>query len=155
MRLADAQTYLGGKDPDGWRCAPADLIGALMLAGGRAVVFPLMERAGYQAANDAVLAAASASQGRLIPFCRVNPHATPVRELERCLSAGARGVKLHPRAERFNLRHPGVTVCLSRSLNCWTRHQRYARTTRLDGRRAAGFHLVLAAAALAATPDVP
>jgi uncharacterized protein len=35
------------------------------------------------------------------------------------------------------------------------RHQHYARTTRLDGRRAAGFHLVLAAAALAATPDVP
>jgi hypothetical protein len=32
------------------------------------------------------------------------------------------------------------------------RQQRYAQTTVLDGRRAAGFHLVLAAAALAATP---
>jgi predicted TIM-barrel fold metal-dependent hydrolase len=110
MRLADAHTHLGGNDPDGWRCAPVDLMGALDLVGGRAVVFPLMERAGYQAANDAVLAAASASQGRLIPFCRVNPHTDPVRELERCLAAGARGVKLHPRAERFNLRHPGVAA---------------------------------------------
>jgi hypothetical protein len=34
------------------------------------------------------------------------------------------------------------------------RQQRYAPTTALDGRRAAGFHLVLAAAALAATPEV-
>jgi hypothetical protein len=35
------------------------------------------------------------------------------------------------------------------------RRQGYARTTELDGRRAAGFHLVLAAAAVAATPDAP
>jgi len=35
------------------------------------------------------------------------------------------------------------------------RQQRYAQTTPLDGRRAAGFHLVLAAAALAAAPDAP
>ena len=35
------------------------------------------------------------------------------------------------------------------------RHQQYAQTRQLDGRRAAGFHLVLAAAALAATPGVP
>jgi uncharacterized protein len=110
IRLVDAHTHLGGNDPDGWRCTPAELTGALKLAGGRAVVFPLMERAGYRAANDAVLAAASASEGRLVPFCRVNPHTEPVRELERCLAAGARGVKLHPRAERFDLRHPGVAA---------------------------------------------
>ena len=110
MRLADAHTHLGGNDPDGWRCTPADLIGAVKLTGGRAVVFPLMEPAGYRAGNDVVLAAASASQGGLIPFCRVNPHTNPVRELERCLAAGARGVKLHPRAERFDLRHPGVAA---------------------------------------------
>ncbi len=35
------------------------------------------------------------------------------------------------------------------------RQQRFAQTTALDGRRAAGFHLVLAAAALAAAPDAP
>jgi hypothetical protein len=33
--------------------------------------------------------------------------------------------------------------------------QRYARSRSLDGRRAAGFHLVLAAAAVAAAPDAP
>lgn len=110
MRLADAHTHLGGNDSDGWRCSPAELTGALTLAGARAVVFPLMERADYREANDAVLAAAAASQGRLVPFCRVNPDTGPVRELERCVAAGARGVKLHPRAERFDLRHAGVAA---------------------------------------------
>ncbi len=110
VRLLDAHTHIGGDDPDGWRCSPAELTGALALAGGRAVVFPLMDRAGYREPNDAVLAAAAASAGRLVPFCRVDPHTDPVRELERCLAAGARGVKLHPRAERFDLRHPGVAA---------------------------------------------
>jgi len=35
------------------------------------------------------------------------------------------------------------------------RQERYAQATPRDGQRAAGFHLVLAAAALAATPDAP
>jgi hypothetical protein len=35
------------------------------------------------------------------------------------------------------------------------RQRRYAETTQLDGRRGAGFHLVLAAAALAAAPSAP
>ncbi|HZD87921.1 MAG TPA: hypothetical protein VE088_07945, partial [Gaiellaceae bacterium] len=88
LRLFDSHTHLGRNDPDGWRCAPDELTGALALAGARAAVFPLMEPEGYRAANDAVLAAAEASGGRLVPFCRVNPAVEPVRELERCLAAG-------------------------------------------------------------------
>jgi predicted TIM-barrel fold metal-dependent hydrolase len=113
VRVFDAHTHLGGNDPDGWRCSPGELTDALALVGGRAAVFPLMERAGYREANDAVLAAAEASEGRLVPFCRVDPRADPAGELERCLAAGARGVKLHPRAERFDLRHPGVADVLA------------------------------------------
>jgi predicted TIM-barrel fold metal-dependent hydrolase len=113
VRLFDAHTHLGGNDPDGWRCSPDELTDALALIGGRAAVFPLMERAGYREANDAVLAAAEASEGRLVPFCRVDPRADPVGELERCLAAGALGVKLHPRAEQFDLRHPGVAAVLA------------------------------------------
>ena len=108
MHVVDAHTHLGGNDPGGWHCAPTELSAALALVDGRGVVFPLMEQVGYRQANDAVLVAAAESEGRLIPFCRVDPNADPVAELERCLAAGARGVKLHPRAERFDLRHPGV-----------------------------------------------
>jgi hypothetical protein len=64
--LFDAHTHPGGNDPDGWRCSPDALTDALGLVGGRAVVFPLMERAGYREANDAVLAAAQASGGQLV-----------------------------------------------------------------------------------------
>src|ERR1700732_2435138 len=50
------------------------------------------------------------SNGRLLPFCRVNPHADPVTEARRCLDAGACGIKLHPRAEQFTLDHPAVRL---------------------------------------------
>jgi hypothetical protein len=55
-----------------------------------------------------VIEAARDSGGLLISFCRVDPHHDPVAEAERCLAAGARGIKLHPRAEKFTLDHPGV-----------------------------------------------
>jgi hypothetical protein len=126
LRLFDAHTHLGGNDPEGWRCSPAEVSDALALVDGRGVVFPLMERAGYRAANDAVLAAADASGGRLVPFCRVDPGADAVGELERCLAAGAHGVELPPRAERFDhpprplLPQPTEQALLASTLVCVT-----------------------------------
>ena len=113
MQLLDVHTHLGANDPDGSHGSLDELLDALALVGGRAAVFPLMEPEGYRDANDAVLAAAAASEGRLVPFCRVDPRADPVGELERCLAAGARGVKLHPRAEQFDLHHSGVAAVLA------------------------------------------
>src|SRR5438270_8928231 len=66
------------------------------------------EPEGYPNANDRVIAQALGTEGLLIPFCRVNPHVDPIPEAERCLAAGARGIKLHPRAEEFTLDHPRV-----------------------------------------------
>jgi uncharacterized protein len=43
-----------------------------------------------------------------VAFCRLDPADDPLAEAARCLDAGARGIKLHPRAERFDLAHPGV-----------------------------------------------
>ena len=43
-----------------------------------------------------------------MPFCRLDPHDDPLAEAERCLDAGARGIKLHPRAEGFGLDHPAL-----------------------------------------------
>jgi len=60
-----------------------------------------------------VLAAAADSDGLLVPFCRVDPHADPVPEARRCLDAGARGIKLHPRAEGFTLDHPQVRALVA------------------------------------------
>ena len=49
---------------------------------------------------------------------------------------------------------PGVAA-LQSVAELLDRRRRYAETTSLDGRRAAGFHLVLAAAAIAAAPRAP
>jgi hypothetical protein len=66
------------------------------------------EPGGYASANDLVMAEAAASEGRLTPFCRVHPEQEAAAEGERCLDAGAAGIKLHPRAEGFTLHHPGL-----------------------------------------------
>src|ERR1700751_3734816 len=55
----------------------------------------------FRAANDRTLAFAQRSQGRLIPFVRLDLNETPIEEARRCLDAGARGIKLHPRAQKF------------------------------------------------------
>jgi uncharacterized protein len=108
LELFDAHTHIGAADPDGARQTPEELLAALESAGARAVVFPLQEPEGYPAANDRVLEAAATSHGRLVAFCRVDPHEDAAGEARRCLDAGARGIKLHPRAERFTLSAPGV-----------------------------------------------
>jgi uncharacterized protein len=110
LELFDAHTHLGQNDPDGMKQTGEELVSSLERAGARgAFTFPFHEPDGYRAANDAVIEAArEAPEGLLVPFCRVNPHDDPLPEARRALDAGARGIKLHPRAERFMLDHPGV-----------------------------------------------
>jgi predicted TIM-barrel fold metal-dependent hydrolase len=70
----------------------------------RAFVFCLDEpdrHPAFSAANDRTLAFAERSQGRLIPFVRLDLNESPLEEANRCLDAGARGIKLHPRAQGF------------------------------------------------------
>jgi predicted TIM-barrel fold metal-dependent hydrolase len=104
----DVHTHLGSNDPDGYKCAREELTAALERVGASAFVFAMHEPGGYPPANDMVMAEAAASDGRLLPFCRLDPNASPLEELRRCLDAGARGIKLHPRAEGFNLDHTAL-----------------------------------------------
>jgi uncharacterized protein len=57
----------------------------------------------FRAANDRTLEFAVRSAGRLVPFVRLDLSEEPIQEAERCLDLGARGIKLHPRAQRFLL----------------------------------------------------
>ncbi|HEY2006111.1 MAG TPA: amidohydrolase family protein [Solirubrobacteraceae bacterium] len=109
LELFDAHTHLGQNDPDGMSQTPEQLLGMLGAVDARgAFVFPMHEPDGYPPANDMVLAAAADSNGVLTPFCRVKPGVDAVAEAERALAAGAKGIKLHPRAEQFTLDHPDV-----------------------------------------------
>ena len=108
LGLYDAHTHIGSNDPDGFKQTPAQLLEALGAAGARAVVFPMHEPDGYAAANDTVIAAAAAHPEQLVAFCRVSPHDGALAEARRALDAGARGIKLHPRAEQFGMDEPAV-----------------------------------------------
>jgi hypothetical protein len=71
MRPFDAHTHIGANDPDGFKQTPAELMDVLSRVDARAAVFPMHEPDGYPAANDAALAAAEASNGRLYAFARI------------------------------------------------------------------------------------
>jgi len=103
--VVDAHTHLG-RDEDGQSLDLASLISYLDQVDGaaRACVFPLHDpdrRPAYRTPNDRVLQWARESGDRLFPFCRLDPAEEPVAEAERCLALGARGIKLHPRAQSF------------------------------------------------------
>ncbi len=102
--VIDAHTHLG-LDEDGRSLTLAQLLVQLDAADARrACVFPLHDperHPSYRVPNDRVLDWATESDERLVPFCRLDPAEDPVDEAERCLSVGARGIKLHPRAQAF------------------------------------------------------
>jgi predicted TIM-barrel fold metal-dependent hydrolase len=102
--IFDAHLHLGN-DIDGM-AGDYDQLEEVMAKYGisRAFMFCLDEpdrHPGFRAANDRTLAFAERSNGRLIPFVRLDLNESPIEEANRCLDAGARGIKLHPRAQRF------------------------------------------------------
>ncbi|MGN6799516.1 MAG: amidohydrolase family protein [Gaiellaceae bacterium] len=102
--IFDAHLHLG-HDIDGM-VGDYDQLLELMDAYGisRAFMFCLDEpdrHPSFTAANDRTLAFAARSNGRLIPFVRLDLNESPIEEARRCLDAGAQGIKLHPRAQRF------------------------------------------------------
>ena len=104
--LFDAHVHVG-RDIDGF-AAPYDELVAFLERFGvrRAFAFCMDEpdrEPGFRAPNDRTLSAAEQSDGLLIPFVRLDLAADPVDEARRCLDGGARGIKLHPRAQGFLL----------------------------------------------------
>jgi uncharacterized protein len=103
--IFDAHLHLGN-DIDGM-VGDYDTLEEMMAGYGisRAFMFCLDEpdrHPGFTAANERTLAFAARSEGRLIPFVRLDLNESPIEQAIRCLDAGARGIKLHPRAQRFD-----------------------------------------------------
>ncbi|MDX6518225.1 MAG: uncharacterized protein QOF50_1071 [Gaiellaceae bacterium] len=101
----DAHVHLG-EDVDGMVGRYEDLIELMDRYGvSRCFMFCLDEpdrHPSFRAANDRTLAFAARSEGRIIPFVRLDLNEDPVQEATRCLDLGARGIKLHPRAQKFD-----------------------------------------------------
>ncbi len=104
--IFDAHTHLGD-DIDGMTGRYDELIAVMDRYGvSRSNVFCLDEpdrHPGFRDGNDRTLAAAERANGRLIPYVRLDLTEAPIEEAERCLDRGARGIKLHPRAQKFML----------------------------------------------------
>jgi uncharacterized protein len=104
--IYDAHVHLGD-DIDGMAGRFDELLTGMERYGvSRANMFCLDEpdrHPGFRAANDRTLAFAERSNGRLVPFVRLDLTEGPLEEARRCLDLGARGIKLHPRAQRFQL----------------------------------------------------
>jgi len=104
--LFDAHTHLGD-DIDGMQGSYDELTGVLARYGfSGAFVFCLDEpdrEPAFCVPNDRTLAHAGNSGGTLIPFVRLDLTKTPLDEARRALDLGARGIKLHPRAQAFAL----------------------------------------------------
>ena len=104
--IFDAHVHLG-QDIDGFSGSYDDLMSLNeRYRISRCFMFCLDEpdrHPAFRAANDRTLAYAERSDGRLIPFVRLDLAEQPVEEATRCLDLGARGIKLHPRAQRFLL----------------------------------------------------
>ena len=106
LEIFDAHTHLG-TDVDGMVGREEELQAVMEQHGvSRAFVFCLDEpdrHPGFRAGNDRTLEFAARSEGRLVPFVRLALDEGPIEEAKRCLDLGARGIKLHPRAQRFLL----------------------------------------------------
>jgi predicted TIM-barrel fold metal-dependent hydrolase len=106
LEIFDAHTHLGN-DIDGMVGRYEELLATMDRYGvSRAFMFCLDEpdrHPGFRAGNDRTLAFAAGSDGRLIPFVRLALDEGPLEEAVRCLDLGARGIKLHPRAQKFLL----------------------------------------------------
>jgi uncharacterized protein len=100
----DAHIHLG-QDIDGM-VGDRDELLAIQRAYGvtRSFVFCLDEHdrhPSFTKANDRTLAHVGSAPEELICFARLDLDEDPVAEATRCLELGARGIKLHPRAQRF------------------------------------------------------
>jgi predicted TIM-barrel fold metal-dependent hydrolase len=104
--IFDAHTHLG-TDIDGMVGVFDDLERGMEKYGiARCFLFCLDEpdrHPGFRGGNDRTLEFAARSNGTMIPFVRLDMNEEPIEEATRCLDRGARGIKLHPRAQKFLL----------------------------------------------------
>jgi len=97
-----------GTDVDGTSRSSGEHLRDLEALNGRSVVFPLCVTTGYEAENRRVVGECRRHPDMLVPFARLDPKVSSAPDAEAALAGGARGFKLHPRSEAFDLGHHNV-----------------------------------------------
>ncbi|MCK5282443.1 MAG: amidohydrolase family protein [Nanoarchaeota archaeon] len=106
VTIVDCHTHIG-KDKDQHKLSPDSLIKAMNASKvNKAIILPLNDpynTRDFNEPNDAVWLASKVYKDRLIPFFRLNPHFKWQDEFKLRLGQGFKGVKLHPRSQKFAL----------------------------------------------------
>jgi predicted TIM-barrel fold metal-dependent hydrolase len=103
LEVFDAHVHIGIKDPAGLEAVEDEVVQALDQVGARALIFPLKEPDGYQAANRRLIEFANERPHQLRALVRVDPAENPTAQARDGLDLGAVGLKLHPRGEGFQV----------------------------------------------------
>jgi len=116
VAIFDAHVHLG-RDVDGMVADYDELVAMLERYGdARAFAFCLDEEdraPAFRAPNDRTLAHARRSGGRIVAFARLDLADGAAAEAHRCLDLGARGIKLHSRAQSFDVESSALDAVLA------------------------------------------
>jgi len=118
-KIWDAHCHIGN-DLDGHRMSQRLLVKKLDDSGvEKAVIFPLNDREKqkcFERSNDHIFRAFLEHPDRLIPFFRIDPNSGRWQEeFDRRVSQGFRGLKLHPRAQKFDIGSAGARRVFERA----------------------------------------
>jgi predicted TIM-barrel fold metal-dependent hydrolase len=100
---------------------PADYLrearGIDLRAAAALVMAPRSDLAATRRMNDRVLALGKTRSGVFYPVCSVHPldGADALAEIDRVAAAGARGLKLHPNTQQFDVADPGVAAVVAKA----------------------------------------
>ncbi|MET0306260.1 MAG: amidohydrolase family protein [Solirubrobacterales bacterium] len=112
IRLFDVHSHTGA-DIDGSTRSAEEHLDDLAPLRGRSVIFPFCVSGSYEDENLRVIEEGRRHPEELVPFARLDPKSISPADAAQALDAGAKGFKLHPRAEGFRLDHPGVAAILA------------------------------------------
>ena len=81
------------------------------------VMAPLGDLERTRRMNERALALSSRASPKFLPFCSVHPAdgAAALAEVDRVASRGARGLKLHPNTQQFDVADPAVRAVVARA----------------------------------------
>ena len=107
LKIIDCHAHLG-QDKDHHQMTAARLIKLMDESNvDKAIIFPLnnpSDTVNFHGSNDSVLQAAKKYPERFIPFFRLTPHKRWRDEFNLRVQQGFKGLKLHPRSQRFRLK---------------------------------------------------
>lgn len=106
LKIIDCHTHIG-RDKDKHVLSADRLIKEMKKSNvNKSIAFPLNDpksSGNFNEPNDAIFLASKVYKDKIIPFFRLNPHKPWKEEFNTRVEQGFKGIKLHPRSQRFKI----------------------------------------------------